>query len=273
MSDLEEIKKADIPLSTTIEKECPRCGCPFWTSLGNKTLELAAAWKDENGQWFRGPSKEDIRSTCACCGWLQVIHYSRGKLVNVEKEVSFRYVPVIPSSSETDLKSLDEKKKIEPQSEGDVYLDWLNSLFALVDNARPGPWDVNARAFVYRGNCVYNWFGTENEDYLKAFSPKRTLLLLKIVRAAVLLYRRTNVSVGPNGPNFFTDPREIREIFNVVANLFHEEIEGKLLPGVVCPRCGKGRDTDGDGDCPLCGPHQLGKKKSELERTDQLGVH
>ena len=23
-------------------------------------------------------------------------------------------------------------------------------------------------------------------------------------------------------------------------------------PAGICPRCGKGRDTDGDGDCPFC---------------------
>jgi hypothetical protein len=25
-------------------------------------------------------------------------------------------------------------------------------------------------------------------------------------------------------------------------------------PGVLCPTCGKGRDTDGDGNCAYCGP-------------------
>lgn len=31
--------------------------------------------------------------------------------------------------------------------------------------------------------------------------------------------------------------------------------ESKPVP-VRCPTCGRGMDTDGDGNCAYCGPHQ-----------------
>ena len=41
---------------------------------------------------------------------------------------------------------------------------------------------------------------------------------------------------------------------------------------VNCPSCGVGRDTDGDGDCALCGPMKKRKKPDDFdEMLDDLG--
>jgi hypothetical protein len=36
-----------------------------------------------------------------------------------------------------------------------------------------------------------------------------------------------------------------------------------VIDPLKCPRCGLGRDTDGDGDCAVCGPH-VDKKRDVL---------
>lgn len=59
---------------------CPHCGrYPYKQT--ERTAEVFAPWKDEDGSIYCGPARESIKLTCAC-GWEKRIERRRGKLVS-----------------------------------------------------------------------------------------------------------------------------------------------------------------------------------------------
>lgn len=62
------------------------------------------------------------------------------------------------------------------------------------------------------------------------------------------------VRVCPHADVAWQDPQHIRFLE------FHND-PPRDKPGVLCPTCGVGQDTDGDGNCAFCGPKYRKLKK------------
>ena len=69
-----------------LKKECPKCGCPFWTQTGTATADAYGAWKDAEGNWYYGPAEESTVRSCNHCGWSQRIEKRRGKMERLESD-------------------------------------------------------------------------------------------------------------------------------------------------------------------------------------------
>ena len=64
-------------------KKCPDCDCPFFRETGTQTLDMPTAWKDEDGKWYHGCSKEETTKTCLGCGKSQRLIFKRGELEKI----------------------------------------------------------------------------------------------------------------------------------------------------------------------------------------------
>lgn len=69
-----------------IHKACPKCSCPYWREMSQRTADNYGAWQDSDGKWYCGPAREDIDRRCSHCGWGQRIVKKRGKVESVESD-------------------------------------------------------------------------------------------------------------------------------------------------------------------------------------------
>lgn len=67
---------------------CPECGCPFLDRATMATADVPRPWRDDAGNWYRGPARSTTRVTCAACGWNQTTEYQRGKLISTATETA-----------------------------------------------------------------------------------------------------------------------------------------------------------------------------------------